>query len=80
MAGQPAPIPANSVPNLAVESEAQQRRDFPTTDFAFGFETNDVETPAGTQSMLVRLCQTARHGATIAEATAERRAYAWCSL
>ena len=69
MAGQPAPVPT-PVPNLDVESEAQQRHEFPTTDFAFGFETNDVETPAGTQSMLVRSCQTATHRATTAEATA----------
>ncbi len=38
--GQPAPVPANSVPNLAVDSEAQQRRIFLTTDFAYGFEEN----------------------------------------
>ena len=53
---QPAPAPASSVPNLAVESEAQQRRIFPTTDFAYGFHTNDFQTPAGSQSSLVRLC------------------------
>ncbi|DBA97199.1 TPA: hypothetical protein ACH3X1_014958 [Trebouxia sp. C0004] len=51
--GQPAPVPANSVPNLAVDSEAQQRRIFPTTDFAYGFEENDFQTSAGTQSSLV---------------------------
>ncbi len=53
--GQPAPVPASSVPNLAVDSEAQQRRIFPANDFAFGFEENDFQTPAGTQSSLVSL-------------------------
>ncbi len=53
--GQPAPASASSVPNLAVDSEAQQRRIFPTTDFAYGFEENDFQTPAGTQSSLVSL-------------------------
>jgi len=53
--GQPAPVSASSVPNLAVDSEAQQRRIFPSTDFAFGFEENDFQTPAGTQSSLVSL-------------------------
>ena len=53
--GQPAPVPASSVPNLAVDSEAQQRRIFPTTDFALGFEENDFQIPAGTQSSLVSL-------------------------
>ena len=53
--GQPAPLPASSVPNLAVDSEAQQRRIFPTSDFAYGFEENDFQTPAGTQSSLVSL-------------------------
>ncbi len=53
--GQPAPVSASSVPNLAVDSEAQQRRIFPTTDFAYGFEENDFQTPAGTQSSLVSL-------------------------
>jgi hypothetical protein len=53
--GQPAPVSASSVPNLAVDNEAQQRRIFPTTDFAYGFEENDFQTPAGTQSSLVSL-------------------------
>lgn len=53
---QPSPMPASSVPNLAVASEAQQRRTFRTTDSAVGFDNVDFQTPAGTGSGLVRLC------------------------
>ena len=51
---QPAPVPASDVPELRVESEAQQRRVFPTTDFAFAFDANDFQTPGGSGSGLVR--------------------------
>lgn len=48
---QPAPVPASDVPELRiqVESEAQQRRVFPT-DFAFAFDANDFQTPGGSGS------------------------------
>jgi len=63
--GQPAPVPASSVPNLAVDSEAQQRRVFPTSDFAYGFEENDFQTPAGTQSSLVSLLRCTFYSSSI---------------
>lgn len=47
---QPAPVPAKSVPNLEVDSEAEQRRIFPITDFAYGFEKADFSTPGGNLS------------------------------
>ena len=50
---QPAPAPAGSIPDLSVESEAEQRRLFPSTDFAFGFDNLDFSTPAGNLSNLV---------------------------
>ena len=51
---QPAPVPASDVPELDVESEAQERRVFPTTDFAYAFDATDFSTPGGNGSGLVR--------------------------
>ncbi|KAL3158143.1 hypothetical protein ABBQ32_011738 [Trebouxia sp. C0010 RCD-2024] len=49
---QSPPVPADSIAYLPAQSEAQQRRDFPTSSFTFAFDTPDTSTPGGNLSGL----------------------------
>lgn len=49
---QSPPVPAESIDNLLVQSEAQQRRQFPTSSFSFAFDPPDTSTPGGNLSGL----------------------------
>lgn len=53
VAPQSPAIPADSIPYLLAETEAQQRQLFPTSDFTFAFDTPDTSTPGGNLSGLV---------------------------
>lgn len=52
---QPPPTPASSIPYLLAQTEADQRRQFPTSDFAFAFDSPDTSTPGGNLSGLVSM-------------------------
>lgn len=50
---KPEVVASNSNPVLNLDTEPQQRRLFPSSDFAFGFFNTDVETQGGNLSSLV---------------------------
>ena len=51
---KPEVVASSSNPVLQLDTEPQQRRLFPTSDFVFGFVNTDVQTQGGNLSSLVR--------------------------